>query len=733
MITVFPANTTDFSTNGLCALSPSSCAATETLNGEWELYTVHPLDGQGKWSWLQVGNIIKAPVPSALSPRLKLLSSTEGRDVYRISISGSARLKLYSRASSTSICLGAYRDAALVQVLDSSHVSFCEVITPDGKRGYMAKGSLLHLRTEASCAAASATVVQASQTRDQPFRIYRIVPSLTSVEVYARHLSYDLMDNMLYQYKPANGTSGADVASGILSRCQSAQPFTMFSNLTASVDDLVLENTNPMDALLGEGGLADKTNGEIIRDWYDLYMLSRVGSDTDIQVRQGKNLLGITYDVDDGNVVTRIVPTGETEDGELLYLDGKFIDSPNIAAFPHPRWVHLPVSEARVSDDMTLAQVKAKLTSAAYEEFTKGCDLPDITIHVDFINLADTQEYAQYRPLTDIFPGDSIRVIVSSLALEVTLRMTAHSYDCLLKRYEKMTLGSAARSVSGSMISPRQLPAGGISGTKLAMGAVGTGHLQRASIGSLQVKTAAIGAAHIQQAAIGQAHIIDANITTAKIADAAVTNAKIALANISTAHIADAAITSAKIGTAEVKAANIEDLSVNAAKIALATITSAQIADAAIETAKIHDAAITRAKIADAAVGNAQIENAAITSAKIGLAAIDTAHIGVGVVGTEQVADGSITDAKIVGLTANKITAGTIDAADINVINLNAANLTVGTINGQQIAPNAIGSEHIGAGVITNAMIASGTINGDKISIGTVAAERLKLSQHLLY
>ena len=733
MITVFPANTTDFSTNGLCILDPSSCVAMEALNGEWELNVVHPLDEQGKWAWLQVGNIIKAPVPAALPSRRKLLLSTEGKDVYRISISSSARLKLFSRASGSSICLGAYREATEVQVLDKSNASYYEVITPDGKRGYMAKDNLLHLRTETSNVAATKAVVPASQTREQPFRIYRIVPSLTEVEVHARHLSYDLMDNLLYQYKPANGTSGSAVALGILSRCQSTQPFTMFSNLTAGVNDLVLENINPMEALLGEGGLADKANGEITRDWYDVYMLSRVGSETDIQVRQGKNLLGIQYDVDDGNVVTRIVPTGETVDGDLLYLDEKYVDSPNITAFPHPRWVHLPVSEARVSDDMTLAQVKAKLATAAAQEFSKGCDLPVITINVDFINLADTQEYAQYRPLTDIFLGDGIRVIVMSLGLEVTLRMTEYSYNCLLKQYEKMTLGSASRTMSGSLISPRQLPAGAVSGMKLAMGAIGTGHLQRASIGSLQIKTAAIGAAHIQQAAIEQAHIIDANITSAKIADAAVTNAKIALANITTAHIADAAITSAKIGTAEVKAANIEDLSVNAAKIALAAITSAQIADAAIETAKIHDAAITRAKIADAAVGNAQIENAAITSAKIGLAAIESAHIGIGVVGTEQVADGSITDAKIVGLTANKITAGTIDAADINVINLNAANLTVGMINGQQIAPQAIGAAHIGAGVITAAMIADGTISGDKISIGTIAAERLKLSQHMLY
>ena len=44
MISIFPADAMDFSSNGLCALTPSSCLVNETLNGEWELQLVHPLD-----------------------------------------------------------------------------------------------------------------------------------------------------------------------------------------------------------------------------------------------------------------------------------------------------------------------------------------------------------------------------------------------------------------------------------------------------------------------------------------------------------------------------------------------------------------------------------------------------------------------------------------------------------------------------------------------------------------
>lgn len=44
MICVYAPDCTDFSTNGLGPVSPQSATVTETLNGEYELTLVHPLD-----------------------------------------------------------------------------------------------------------------------------------------------------------------------------------------------------------------------------------------------------------------------------------------------------------------------------------------------------------------------------------------------------------------------------------------------------------------------------------------------------------------------------------------------------------------------------------------------------------------------------------------------------------------------------------------------------------------
>ena len=48
MICVYAADCTDFSTNGNGTLAPLSAEVTETLNGEYELTLVHPIDDTGK-------------------------------------------------------------------------------------------------------------------------------------------------------------------------------------------------------------------------------------------------------------------------------------------------------------------------------------------------------------------------------------------------------------------------------------------------------------------------------------------------------------------------------------------------------------------------------------------------------------------------------------------------------------------------------------------------------------
>ena len=709
-----------------------SCTVTETLNGEWELTLVHDIDERGKWTRLSEGCILRAPVPAAMTPSVDLVTqqyqtSTYDVQIYKITTK-SGPLHLRSGSGTNYRILGKYKKGREVIVLNKTTSSWYEVTAPDGKHGYMASQYLTFQRTETQTVQTNVgfrnQVIEARQLRDQPFRIYRVVPELDKVTVYARHIFYDLLDNMIKSLKPSPSAVGASVVQSLSGACLSSHGFSFYSDLTSTAEDVEWENINPVEAMLGENGLVSKYGAELARDWYDVFLVKRVGNDTDVSIRERKNLTGISYDVDETDVVTRIMPTGEDADGNILYLPELYIDSPNLNAYTHPKWIHLPVSEAKEVTDgdepKSKTQCYAEMRKAAQAEFDTGCDLPTVTLKVDFVNCSDAEEYKQYAALTDIFLGDSVRVVARRIGVEVSMRMTQYTYDCLTRKYTSVTLGTAADTLEGSMISSRQLPSGVISGSKLAINSVGAGQLQSGSVGSLQVKMAAIQTAHIQDAAITKAKIAEAtigelnataitaisakiqklaanNITTdelyaalATIAVAQITAANIEKANINWADIgelaaqiatiAQAQITTANINSANIDWASIANLNAEIAKIAKAQITAANIESAAIDWAAIKELNAAVAKIALAQLTTANINNAEIDWASIGQLQADIAKL---VNANIQTAD--IDWAQIKDLTAGtaiieKGVNGKLYVADLAVTEANMASLTVGEL-----------------------------------------------------
>ena len=709
-----------------------SCTVTETLNGEWELTLVHDIDECGKWTRLSEGCILRAPVPAAMTPSVGLVTqqyqtSTYDVQIYKITTK-SGPLHLRSGTGTNYKILGKYKKGREVIVLNKTTSSWYEVTAPDGKHGYMASQYLTFQRTETQVVQTNVgfhnQVIEARQLRDQPFRIYRVVPELDKVTVYARHIFYDLLDNMIQSLKPSPSAVGASVVQSLSGACLSAHDFSFYSDLTSTAEDVEWENVNPVEAMLGEDGLVSKYGAELARDWYDVFLVKRVGTDTDVSIREKKNLTGISYDVDETDVVTRIMPTGEDADGNILYLPELYIDSPNLNAYTHPKWIHLPVSEAKEVTDgdepKSKAQCYTEMRKAAQAEFDAGCDLPTVTLKVDFVNCSDAEEYKQYAALTDIFLGDSVRVVARRIGVEVSMRMTQYTYDCLTRKYTSVTLGTAADTLEGSMISSRQLPSGVISGSKLAINSVGAGQLQSGSVGSLQVKMAAIQTAHIQDAAITKAKIAEAtigelnataitaisakiqelaakNITTdelyaalATIAVAQITAANIEKANISWADIGELAAQIATIAQAQITTANINNANIDWASIANLNAAIAKIAKAQITAANIENAAIDWAAIKDLNAAIAKIALAQLTTANINNAEIDWASITQLQADIAKLVNASIQTADIDWAQIKDLTAGTaiiekgvngkLYVADLAVTEANMASLTVGEL-----------------------------------------------------
>lgn len=144
------------------------------------------------------------------------------------------------------------------------------------------------------------------------------------------------------------------------------------------------------------------------------------------------------------------------------------------------------------------------------------------------------------------------------------------------------------------------------------------------------------------------------------------------------------------------------------------------------------------AKLGYVTAGTVEAQYARLDKANIGTGWIDSAMIGEGVVGAVQIADGSITDAKIVELTANKITAGTLSVERLeirgtaNSIVYALNNITgalqaqnVDTLNGEILTPRSITADRIVAGAITAKEIAAGAITANHILAGAITADKL--------
>jgi hypothetical protein len=78
-----------------------------------------------------------------------------------------------------------------------------------------------------------------------------------------------------------------------------------------------------------------------------------------------------------------------------------------------------------------------------------------------------------------------------------------------------------------------------------------------------------------------------------------------------------------------------------------------------------------------------------------------------------------------VSISADRLTAGTIDAGIINVTNLNASNITSGTINASVIGVTNLNASNITTGTLTASLISGGTLNANLITVTNLSADSI--------
>ena len=698
MIALFEKDATDFAANGLGILEPAKCEVYEALNGAYELTLSHPYDERGKWRRLTTQRIVRARVPAAPTPAVSAPEAPgQALSVYRVDTPSGRRLHLRAKPSTAAKILESYKPGAEVTRL-ADVGDWLRVSVPSGASGYMWKDYLSHVRDEAGDPSGQAAGLPSRPARDQPFRIYKIEPGESEVKVYARHIFFDLSDNLALSVA-ADEATGAQALKMILESAQAAHEFTGYSDLTEHAASAQWALKSISECLLGAGGLIETWGGELFRDWYDVYAVKRLGAARGVTIRRGKNLTKLAGYLDDTGLTTRILPVGQDERGKMLYLPELYVDSPHLLEYPHPKLCALRVADAKVGGKVTKEKAYARMRRAAQAQFDLGVDRTRASLDAAFVDLSATDLYqgTELADLQSVFLGDSVTLIDEATGMNASLRVCEYTYDALAGRYESISLGAALKGSECQMISPRQIPAGAIGGTMISPGAVDGGALKDGAVDTLHIR------------------------------DAAITNALIANAAIGTAQIADAAITNAKIDRLAVADANIQDATITAAKIASATITSAQIADAAIGTAQIALGAITTALIEPGAVGTAQIANASITDGKI--VELTANKINAGTLSVERLIIAGNTKSIVFAINefndTPHLSYNTIDGGALTRRSITADRIVAGAITADEIAASTILAGNIAAGAITGAKIASDTITARCLAAGAVTTDKV--------
>jgi phage minor structural protein len=274
----------------------------------------------------------------------------------------------------------------------------------------------------------------------QPFRIYYVNPTLDGIKVNARHIFYDLLDNLCLSVNVTGAPQ--NVLNAIQAAFAYAVPFT-FSTEMSGAGAVVLNKENPVTALLATDDDASSFvkafGGEVLRDGFAVTLKSSIGQDRGVAIRYGKNLVGLEISEDISDVATRIYAYGKNG----VAMSGLYCDSPYIDSYANPK--------IYVYEDSSLTA--AQLPAAVQALFDGGADLPKVNIKADFQILSKTEEYKEYAVLEEVQLGDVVTVSNVKMGFHKKAKVISYEWDCLLEQYNGVELGDFVADLTSSVTS----------------------------------------------------------------------------------------------------------------------------------------------------------------------------------------------------------------------------------------------------------------------------------------
>ena len=286
----------------------------------------------------------------------------------------------------------------------------------------------------------------------QAFRVYKITKPINGrFKIYCQHISYQtsFIPTMPFEIE-ASSHACADTLAALKSNAVEDCPFTFWTDVE-TVSSYKQTVPASIRSRLGgvEGSVIDQFGGEFEWDNYDIKLHSHRGVQTPtVTLRYGKNITDLNQEEMIANVITGIVPFWvDAEGGERVTLPEKVVNSQYADRYPFKRTVAYDFSGA-FEEKPTESQLRAKAQAYVNQA---GIGIPDVSIKVSFVALADTEEYKEIAPLEHVKLCDNIRIEFEEYGISTTAKVVKTEYDILAEKYISIEIGSVRSSLASTL------------------------------------------------------------------------------------------------------------------------------------------------------------------------------------------------------------------------------------------------------------------------------------------
>lgn len=343
----------------------------------------------------------------------------------------------------------------------------------------------------------------------QPFRIYRITKPVNGmVTVYAQHISYDLDGVVAW---PFTASSATDMASKLKWSEAPASRFSYSCDFSFSQE---FENEKPtaLRSLLGGAGNSwtGTYGGDLVVDGYSISLKQNGGTDRNVTIRYGVDLIDARMEQNIADTYTGIVP----------YYDGGNDEEPVIG---HDIYVENPPPYKKVKA-VDVSEFIAKTPTRDEVDAVGRRWLQDNNIRKPVVSL--TLEYAQlHDKVVQIY--DPIHVLIDKLGLDLTAKVSKTVWDVLRERYKSVEVGDVRPTLGGAIYDASRLKKGLLPAERIANRSVGGGALKKGAVTETELGKNSVTVNKIKDGAVQSAKIDTDAVTQDKVLNKAISRAKL--------------------------------------------------------------------------------------------------------------------------------------------------------------------------------------------------------------